>query len=182
MTRSGHPAAPMPPPLSGQWRPMQAEDLPAVEALAARLHPGCPERRTVLEERQTLCPAGCLVLPDPAAGVGGYVLSHPWRMASPPALDTYLRHLPERADCWYLHDIAIAPHLRGRGDMHAALRIMTAQARRQGVAWLALMAAEGARTIWAHMGFTPIADIPPHVTRSYGPDACPMRRAIPPAP
>ncbi|MCE2575952.1 GNAT family N-acetyltransferase [Komagataeibacter sp. FNDCR2] len=182
MTHSDHPVAPMAAPIHGRWRPMEARDLPAVSALAERLHPACPERPAILEERHSLCPPGCLILPGPTGGVGGYVLSHPWRMASPPALDTYLRRLPEAADCWYLHDIAILPSLRGRGDTHAALGLMAAQARRQGISWLALMAAEGARAVWAHLGFTPMADIPPQVTRSYGADACPMRRAISPAP
>lgn len=101
MTHSDHPVAPMAAPIHGRWRPMEARDLPAVSALAERLHPACPERPAILEERHSLCPPGCLILPGPTGGVGGYVLSHPWRMASPPALDTYLRRLPEAADCWY---------------------------------------------------------------------------------
>ncbi|GAB6967577.1 GNAT family N-acetyltransferase [Komagataeibacter kakiaceti JCM 25156] len=182
MTHADHAPAPMQPPGRSRWRAMRARDLPAVSALAGRLHPACPERPAILEERYRLCPQGCLILPDPTGNVGGYVLSHPWRMASPPALDTYLHRLPDAADCWYLHDIAIVPPLRGRGDTHAALRILTRHARRLGISWLALMAAEGARTVWAHLGFTPMADIPPRVTESYGADACPMRRAISPAP
>lgn len=166
-------------PLSGAWRPMGARDLPAVMALATTMHPGCPERADVLDERRRLCPAGCLILPDAWGKPGGYALSHPWRMDRPPALDTYLRRLPRRADCWYLHDIAISPALRGRGAMHDALRILTRHARDQGVEWMTLMAAEGARPVWAHMGFEPMTDIPADITASYGADACPMRRIIP---
>lgn len=165
-------------PQSGTWRRMGAQDLPAVMALATAMHPGCPERPDVLDERRRLCPAGCLILPDAQGKPGGYVLSHPWRMARPPALDTYLRHLPVRADCWYLHDIAISPALRGRGAMHAALRILTRHARQNTLRWMTLMAAEGARPVWTHMGFEPMPDIPADITATYGADACPMRRAI----
>ncbi|WP_244192214.1 GNAT family N-acetyltransferase [Komagataeibacter sucrofermentans] len=158
---------------------MQPGHLPAVVALAARMHPGCPERAEVLDERRMLCPAGCRVLMEPDGQVRGYMLSHPWRMACPPALDTHLGRLPPRPDCWYLHDIAIDPALRGQGHAHAALRHLGTQARLHGVNALALMAAEGAHTLWAHLGFTPIPDVPAAITASYGPDACPMRRALP---
>ncbi|WP_242621875.1 GNAT family N-acetyltransferase [Komagataeibacter xylinus] len=162
---------------SASWAPMQPGHLPAVAALAARMHPGCPERAEVLDERRSLCPAGCQVLVKPDGQVRGYMLSHPWHMAHPPALDTLLGRLPARPDCWYLHDIAIDPALRGQGHAHAALRHLGAQARLHGVKWLALMAAEGARALWAHLGFAPIPEVPAAITVSYGADACPMRRA-----
>ncbi|MHC0614549.1 GNAT family N-acetyltransferase [Komagataeibacter oboediens] len=164
---------------AGPWRPMQAHDLPAVMALATAMHPGCPERADVLDERRRLCPSGCLILPDAQGRPGGYVLSHPWRAACPPTLDTYLHRLPGQADCWYLHDIAITPSLRGHGAMHAALRILTRHALNHGMNQITLMAAEGARPVWTHMGFTPMHGIPPDITATYGADACPMHRAIP---
>ncbi|KAB8124175.1 GNAT family N-acetyltransferase [Komagataeibacter medellinensis] len=165
-------------PLLPEWRPMDAGDLKAVVALAGQLHPGCPERTDVLDERRRLCPEGCLILPDAQGKAGGYMLSHPWRMATPPALDTYLHHLPARPDCWYLHDIAILPALRGRGATHAALQIMTRLACARALRWLALVATEGAGPVWAHLGFTPTPGIPPAITATYGADACPMRRGL----
>ena len=157
---------------------MRADDLGAVMALADQLHPACPERADVLAERHRLCPEGCLILPDAQDMAGGYALSHPWRMAAPPALDTYLHHLPAQADCWYLHDIALLPTLRGWGATHAALQIMTRLARSRALGWLALVATEGAGPVWAHLGFTPTPGISPAITATYGADACPMRRRI----
>ncbi|MCE2565598.1 GNAT family N-acetyltransferase [Komagataeibacter sp. FNDCF1] len=164
------------------WRPMRADDMAGVVALAARLHPLCPEREAVLDERRRLCPEGCLVLPDARDMVGGYMLSHPWRMACPPALDTCLDHLPGRPDCWYLHDIAILPALRGRGATRAALQIMTRAAHALGMDWLALVATEGAGPVWAHLGFVPTPGISTAIIATYGADARAMRRAIAPAP
>ncbi|GBR19452.1 N-acetyltransferase GCN5 [Komagataeibacter nataicola NRIC 0616] len=174
MRQPAHPSGPP----RASWAPMQPGHLPQVVALAARMHPGCPERAEVLDERRSLCPTGCMVLIEENGPVRGYMLSHPWRMARPPLLDTHLGRLPARPDCWYLHDIAIDPALRGQGHAHAALRHLGAQARLCGVPWLALMAAEGARPLWAHLGFEPMPDVPAAITASYGADACPMRRAL----
>lgn len=167
-------------PPANPWRPMRADDLDRVVAVAAQLHPDYPERRDVLDERRRLCPSGCLILPDARGNPGGYVLSHPGRIASPPALDTYLHTLPEQPDCWYIHDIAILPALRGQGATRDALQIVTGRARQHGLHWLALMATPAARGLWTHLGFTPIADIPPHIAATYGSEACPMRRPLSP--
>lgn len=165
-------------PLLPAWRPLRVADLGAVMTLADRLHPACPERMDVLAERHRLCPEGCLIMPDAQGTAGGYLLSHPWRMGTPPALDTYLGHLPERPDCWYLHDIALLPALRGRGATQAALQIMTRLACARGIRWLALVATEGAGPVWTHLGFAPMPGISPAITATYGADACPMRRRI----
>jgi hypothetical protein len=46
---------------SGRWRAMAAADLPAVNALAERIHPSFPEDAAIFAERLRLYPDGCRV-------------------------------------------------------------------------------------------------------------------------
>ncbi|WP_220790658.1 GNAT family N-acetyltransferase [Gluconacetobacter asukensis] len=176
------PTAPSPlGPRQASWRTMRPDDLPAVVDIAAHAHPAYPEGEAVFTERLTLCPTGCLVL-DGGSGPEGYVLSHPWCAAAPPALDCALGALPARPDCWYLHDIALLPDARGRGAPSAALAILAQRAGQAGLSRMALIATGSARVYWLRAGFTPI-DLPEAATilASYDPKAQLMIRAVHPA-
>src|SRR5690606_38203141 len=107
------------------WRAMTAYDLPAVARIAARVHPDFPESEPVLAERQQLYHHGCYLLEIGDRPVG-YVLSHPWRQDSLPALDTLLGALPDAPSTYYLHDLALLPVARRIG---AAGRIVAALTR-----------------------------------------------------
>ncbi|MFW7269743.1 GNAT family N-acetyltransferase [Gluconacetobacter sp. Hr-1-5] len=162
------------------WRAMRLDDLPAVLDIAARVHPAYPEDEAVFSERLTLCPIGCLVL-DRGLGPEGYVLSHPWCAAAPPALDCALGALPARPDCWYLHDIALLPDARGQGAPATALAILAERAASAGLSQIALIATGSAGTYWLRVGFTPI-DKPKAaaILASYDPKARLMTRAVQP--
>lgn len=162
------------------WRGMRAADLSAVIAIAARVHPDYPEDAAVFGERLALCPAGCLVL-EGAGGPDGYVLSHPWRDDAPPALNVALGALPARPDCWYLHDIALLPHARGRNAPAAALAMLAARARKAGLSRIVLVATGSAGAYWLRAGFTAL-DRPraAAILRSYDPAARLMSRALGP--
>ena len=109
---------------------MTAADLPAVNAIAAQVHVAYPEDAAVFAERLTLHPAGCCVL-DGGTGVAGYVISHPWRIAEPPALDTLLGALPAPASTYYIHDIALLPAARRGGAASDHSRDADARMRRR---------------------------------------------------
>lgn len=157
---------------------MRSDDLPAVLDIAARVHPAYPEGEVVFSERLTLCPAGCLVL-DQGAGPEGYVVSHPWRVSAPPALDCMLGTLPAQPDCWYLHDIALLPDVRGQGAPASALTILNKRAAQAGLSRIALIATGSAGAYWLRVGFTPI-DHPEAaaILASYDPKAQLMIRAV----
>ena len=159
------------------WRAMQAEDLGAVAALAAAIHPAHPEDPDVFAERLCLYPQGCIVLID-AGAVVGYALAHPWLRAAPPALNTRLVTLPTRADCLYLHDIAVLRASRGRGAARAALALLAGLARGEGLPLLALIAIPGTRDFWRRQGFA-VVPRPALAAKlaSYGPGARFMERA-----
>ncbi|MCP9626431.1 GNAT family N-acetyltransferase [Rhodopseudomonas palustris] len=106
------------------WRPMTAIDLVAVNAIAAAVHVDYPEDAAVFAERLALHPQGCYVLgaaDSSDAGLAGYIISHPWRLGEPPALNALLGAVPSPASTYYIHDIALLPRARGSGATDAVL-------------------------------------------------------------
>jgi GNAT superfamily N-acetyltransferase len=131
---------------------MSAADLPAIMAAAAEVHPDYPEGEAIFTERLALHPAGCLVLAG-GKGIGGYVLSHPWRFGQVPALDSLLGALPEDADAYYIHDLALLPVARGGGAASACVHRLAAHARASGFARMALVAVGNSAGFWQRQGF-----------------------------
>ncbi len=152
------------------WRAMTAADLPAVLALSALVHPGLPEDEAVFAERQRLYPAGCLALAG-GSGLLGYALSHPWAGPSP-RLNSLLGALPPLPRCYYLHDLALLPAVRGQGAGQAALRLLLAQA---GALPCRLIAVGGSAPFWRRQGFAAVPG-DAAMLASYGPGAVYMQR------
>jgi ribosomal protein S18 acetylase RimI-like enzyme len=151
------------------WRPLQRADLPALNALAGLVHPTLPEDESVPAERLALYPDGCFAL-DGRAGLAGYLLSHPWRLGAPPKLNTLLQRLPDAADTYYLHDLALHPAVRGRGAADALLARILSDPR-----WPthSLVAVGSSARFWHRHGFA--AEPGPDVS-AYGPGAAHMVR------
>lgn len=139
-----------------QWRHARPSDLPAIGAIAARIHPDLAERLEVFAEKMRLCPDGCLVL---AIGneVAGYGLAHPWTQQQIPPLDEFLQELPDDADCLYVHDVAMLPAARGGGAARAYVAAIEALARSSRIATLALVSVYGTREMWMRLGFKTVA-------------------------
>lgn len=152
------------------WCPMSKTDLPAVQAIAAEVHPDHPERPEVFAERLSLFPRGCFML---AAG-GGYAIAHPGILGCPPALDTLLGALPPCPDCLYLHDVALQPDRRGRGESRLLLTELQRLAADLGLHRLALVAVSGSEPVWQRLGFRREAA----ATASYGGAAAYMTLAL----
>lgn len=168
-----------------RWRDMRAGDLAAVGRIAAAVHPGFPEGPAVAAERLALCPSGCLVLEawsEVAPGEGraggvvvGYVLSHPWAAGAAPKLDSLLGALPGVPGCWYWHDLALLPAVRGRGAAVEAVARVVALARGAEVPRVALVSVGESGGFWRRMGFLPA--VGPDVA-SYGEGAAYMVRGV----
>jgi ribosomal protein S18 acetylase RimI-like enzyme len=142
----------MPEKVSLSWRAMAVADLPTVMAVATAVHPDYPEGEAVFAERLALHPSGCLVLAG-GEGLGGYVLSHPWRLGQVPALDSLLGALPDDADTYYIHDLALLPTARGGGAASACVDKLAAHARACGFARIALVAVGNSAGFWRRQGF-----------------------------
>ena len=156
------------------WRPMTAADLPAVMALADRLHPHHPESPAVFAERLALAPAGCRVLQGEGALLG-YAVTHPWTGTAPPPLDSLLGALPPRPGAWHIHDIALDPASRGAGLAGAVLRQVLAGAVQPRAT---LVAIPGTGDYWARHGFADAPTGDPAALAAYGEGARFMARAL----
>lgn len=159
------------------WRLMRAGDLPAVMALAGRIHPGLPEDEAVFSERLCLFPSGCLVL-DLKGEPAGYAVGHPILYPHPPSLNTLIGAIPPDADAFYIHDVAIAPEARGHrhAEEVVAALLQAASAYPQAC----LVSVYGTVPFWQRFGFLPADDdLAPTSLSAYGADARFMRRLTP---
>ena len=152
------------------WRPLRPDDLPAVHALAKRVHTAYPERPEIAAERLSLAPGWCRVLSG-EGGVVGYVLAHPWRLGAPPRLDTLLDALPPQPDTLYLHDIVIDPARRGRGEARSGLASLFKEAG-EHYSSASLISIDGLTSFWETYGFEiSKTDSLADVLSSYDPNA-----------
>ncbi|MFT4275395.1 MAG: GNAT family N-acetyltransferase [Rhodopseudomonas sp.] len=159
------------------WRGMTPADLAAVNAIAAVVHAAYPEDATVFAERLALHPGGCFVL-DTAHGLGGYLISHPWHLSQPPALNALLGSVPQPASTYYLHDVALLPEARGGGAASAVIRELVRHAA--GIADnITLVALSGTVQFWQRQGFARLADPALDAKlKSYDAEACYMQRRL----
>jgi GNAT superfamily N-acetyltransferase len=157
------------------WRPMRADDIRLVSGLAAKIHPGFFEEDIVFAERQSLAPEGCWIC-EGNEGALGYVLSHPWTLAAPPALNTRLGAIPEAADSFYIHDLALVPQARGIGASKQILEVLIGIAKPYPT--MSLVAVNGSIPFWSRFGFE-VAHRPDLAAKliSYDREACLMVRA-----
>lgn len=134
-----------------RWRPLLDSDIPTVSAIAAKVHPDFFEADAIFAERQRLAPEGCWLC-EGDRGPMGYVLSHPWTLAAPPALNTLLGAIPGEPDTFYIHDLALLPAARGKGAAGAAVDILIDVAK--DFAAMSLVAVNGSVPFWSRYGFT----------------------------
>lgn len=140
------------------WRAMTGYDVPTVQAIAEQVHPKFFERPEVLGERQRLYRYGCYLL-EIGEKAGGYVLSHPWRFGSPPALNALLGEIPADADTYYLHDLALLPVARRVGAASHIVSALARHAAAEGFSMMSLVAVNGSVGFWEKHGFG-VSDAP----------------------
>jgi GNAT superfamily N-acetyltransferase len=140
------------------WRAMTDYDLPAVQAIADVVHPDFFEAPDVLAERYRLYRNGCYLL-ELGEKPTGYVLSHPWRYGSLPALNSLLHTLPADADTYYLHDVALLPVARRIGAASKIVKALTKHASVEGYQTMTLVAVNKSVPFWERHGFM-VAEVP----------------------
>ena len=160
------------------WRALSTFDLPAVEAIAAQVHPDFPEDLAVFTERLRLAPDGSRFL-ELGGQPAGYMLAHPWRFGELPALNALLGEIPADADTFYLHDLALLPAARGTGAAAMVVGDMLRLARLRGYPSASLVAVNGSLPFWYKHGFR-IAKRPELEGKlaSYEPSAKLMSRSL----
>lgn len=153
---------------------MRDGDLEQVAELADEVHPSLPEDISVFQNRMRLYPRGCHVLAAHDGGgreeVCGYAVGHPWRGDRPPKLDTVYDRLPDGPDRFYIHDVAIAAPVRGRG--HSDAIVATLLALGSDYPQIFLVSVYGTGPFWSRFGFCDATgDLPASALAPYGPDA-----------
>lgn len=165
-----------------KMRPLTAFDIDTVyEIQNACYLEVVPEDRDILLEKISLFPAGCLAA-EIDGTVVGYLLSHPWNSASPPELNRPLGKIPGDADCFYIHDLAVAPGQREHGIGRALFRDAEQVALELGFSRMCLIAVQSSAAYWGRLGFTEYApeaspDIGARV-RAYQADALYMSKVL----
>ena len=135
------------------WRSLTGYDMPAVEKIAATVHPDFFESLEVLAERQRLYFHGTYLL-EVNERPAGYVLSHPWRFGDLPELNTLLGDLPAGSDTYYIHDLALLPVARRIGAASFITEALAKHARAHGYPTMSLVAVNGSQGFWERHGFT----------------------------
>lgn len=134
------------------WRALTGYDMPAVEQIAAQVHPSFFEAPEVLAERQRLYFHGAYLL-EVNERPAGYVLSHPWRFGQLPALNTLLGELPAGGDTYYIHDLALLPVARRIGAASFITEALAKHARAHGYPTMSLVAVNSSQGFWERHGF-----------------------------
>lgn len=168
-----------------QWRPMRADDLPRVMAIAEQVHVGYFEAEEVFAERLALFAPGCLIaVREEGEGeeeVIGYAFLHPARQGFPPALNTLLGHLDPAADCLHLHDVALLPAARGSGLGRRLVEALAELCQAHGLPKAALVAVHASNGYWQAAGFLENAQVSVQgraYLASYGDDALYMTKNL----
>ena len=134
------------------WTPLLESDIDQVDKIAKQIHPTLPERPEVFAEKRRLFPRGCDKLMFDGH-MAGYGISHAWELFSIPPLNDFLRVLPERPDCIYIHDVAVLPTARGRNAAGQFVSQISAVARAMQIPHLACVSVYGTDVLWSRFGF-----------------------------
>ncbi len=105
-----------------------------------------------LIDRFALFADGCFVAEN-KHGLIGYAISHPSVIGRPAPLNTVLPALDARADCLFLHDIALTQASRGLGLGRSLTEKLKAVARAHGYKRLGLVSVNNSRHFWTAQGF-----------------------------
>jgi ribosomal protein S18 acetylase RimI-like enzyme len=134
------------------WRALTGYDMPAVEKIAAQVHPAFYEAPEVLAEKHRLYHHGAYLL-EVNERPAGYVLSHPWREGDLPPLNSLLGELPSPADTYYIHDLALLPVARRVGAASFITEALARHARAHGYPTMSLVAVNGSQGFWERHEF-----------------------------
>ncbi len=105
----------------------------------------------------------------------GYLFCHPWHNDTPPPLGKKLAQIPEAADRFYIHDLAILPAGRGKKLADQLIEHALNWARQSQFSQAMLVAVLGADLFWSKHQFT---TKPSEKLSGYGENAVCMQRIL----
>lgn len=159
-------------------RLMRASDLDRVISIQAVCYAGdIPESRTSLQAKFEASSATCLVA-ECSGVVRAYLFALPWLSVAPPSLNATTCELPANPDCLYLHDLSVAPELRGTGTGTALIQMFFELQQQARLPSACLVAVQSSAPFWRRFGFevTQGDAVLTEKLASYGADARFMQR------
>jgi ribosomal protein S18 acetylase RimI-like enzyme len=138
-------------------RALTPADLPAALDIQADCYPpAIRDREAAFASRISVAPGWCWAV-ETDRRLDAYLLSHPWPRMSPPSPDTILT--AAGGDCWYIHDLSVAPHARGEG-LARPLLAACLEAHPE-ITRSELVAVPGAAPVWSRLGWSEVTGVPP---------------------
>jgi predicted N-acetyltransferase YhbS len=139
-----------------EFRQLTAADVPAVHTLEVEAYePSLHESVASFERLLVVYPAGAIGAFD-ERGLCGFIFGVPLTRGMTLDLGSPLAALPEGADMFYVHDIAVARRCRGRGVGHELAARLLAVARQRGFRQAELVSVQGSAPFWERFGFRAI--------------------------
>jgi len=138
------------------FRPLTAGDISALHDLEAETYvPALHESDAAFLRLIELFPEGAFGCFD-EHGMCGYAFGVPLTRGTTLELRSPLARIPEGADTFYVHDVAVAPRCRGRGVGRALAERLIAVARARGFDRAELVSVQGSAPFWERFGFRPV--------------------------
>jgi ribosomal protein S18 acetylase RimI-like enzyme len=139
-------------------RSLTAADLPSIRALEAEAY---VESLLVSDEAFLrlihLFPAGAIGAFD-ADGLCGFIFGLPLTAGTTLDLREPLDRIPEGADTFYVHDIAVARRCRGRGVGRSLATRLLEVARAGRFTRAELVSVQGSAPFWEKLGFSVVRE------------------------
>jgi ribosomal protein S18 acetylase RimI-like enzyme len=135
------------------FRTLTRDDIPALHHLEAESYlPALHESDEAFIRLMELFPDGAIGCFDDE-GMCGYAFGVPLKAGSTLELRTPLAKIPDEADTFYIHDVAVADRCRGRGVGRALATRLLDLARDRGFTRLELVSVQGSASFWEKFGF-----------------------------
>lgn len=137
-------------------QPMQETDLDEVLTIQAQCYTEIePESKASFNAKLLASPTTCFVAHD-GNRIAGYLMSLPWVFSAPPTLNDEKCQQPNKPDCLYLHDLAVAPFTRQLGVGQLLVNRFFEQLQNCKLQRASLVAIQGSVPYWSRYGFQPV--------------------------
>jgi GNAT superfamily N-acetyltransferase len=134
-------------------RPLNRDDIGELHRLETECYaPALHESDAAFLRLIELFPEGAFGCFD-GVGLCGYAFGVPLKAGQTLALRTPLETVPEDADTFYIHDVAVAERCRGRGVGRLLAERLLDLARARGFTRSELVSVQGSAPFWETFGF-----------------------------
>ena len=154
-----------------RFRHLTSADIDALHQLEAESYlPALHESDEAFLRLIDLFPEGAFGYFDDD-GLCGYGFGVPLRSGATLALRSPLDRVPEGADTFYIHDVAVAARCRGQGVGRRLATALLDLARARGFRTSELVSVQGSSPFWERFGFRRVHDL------EYAPGAASVKMA-----